>query len=151
MAAGSAIQAPRDSPRSASTTALTATALAVLAALALLHASWLYAPCDDAYIFLVYVKNLLAGHGLTFNGARVEGFTSVSWVALLTLLGTTGLPLPPVAESMSAVFGVVCLLAPYWLGRRVGLGPGYAVLPVGLLAASGDFAFYMGVGVETSL
>jgi hypothetical protein len=37
---------------------------------------------DDAFIFLVYVKNFVQGNGLTFNGEYVEGFSSILWVYL---------------------------------------------------------------------
>ena len=41
---------------------------------------------DDAYISLVYSKNLVAGDGLVFNlGERVEGYTNFLWVMLLAV------------------------------------------------------------------
>ncbi|MFA6197078.1 MAG: hypothetical protein WC656_10595 [Sulfurimonas sp.] len=40
---------------------------------------------DDTFIYLVYIKNLLQGHGLSFNGEYVEGFSSVLWVYLNAL------------------------------------------------------------------
>jgi len=42
---------------------------------------------DDTFIFLVYAKNLLQGNGLTFNGEVVEGFSSLSWTLIISLLG----------------------------------------------------------------
>lgn len=43
---------------------------------------------DDANIYFVYARNLYEGHGLvyTIGGERVEGFTSVTWMGLLTIL-----------------------------------------------------------------
>lgn len=39
---------------------------------------------DDAYIYFVYAKNLVNGHGFVYNigGERVEGFTSMLWVLI---------------------------------------------------------------------
>ena len=119
--------------------------------LVLVYARSLHAPCDDTYIFLVYAKNLLGGAGLTFNGERVEGFTSPLWVALLCAFGLTHMALPALAEGLSMGSGVFALAATYWLGRRVGLAATWALLPAGLLAATGDFAFYMASGMETAL
>ncbi len=43
---------------------------------------------DDGYIYLVYVRNLTENHaGAVFNtGQHVEGYTSVGWFALLSIL-----------------------------------------------------------------
>jgi hypothetical protein len=110
-----------------------------------------HTPCDDAYIFLVYAKNLLIGNGWTFNGDRVEGFTSTLWLALVTLLGFLRVPLPTAAEGLSVAAAGVALLATYGLGRAVGMAPRWALLPPTLLAATGDFAFYAFSGLETTL
>ncbi|MCZ4372666.1 hypothetical protein O4H50_12745 [Vibrio diazotrophicus] len=40
-----------------------------------------YSP-DDTFIYLIYVKNLINGNGLSFNGELVEGFSSIIWVYL---------------------------------------------------------------------
>jgi len=39
---------------------------------------------DDAYIYFVYAKNLVNGHGFVYNvgSERVEGFTSMLWVLI---------------------------------------------------------------------
>ncbi len=65
----------------------------VVSALAL-YAYWLFdrpaVGIDDANIFFVYAKNLSQGHGLVFNvgGERVEGFTSLVWVLVISFLYT---------------------------------------------------------------
>lgn len=119
--------------------------------LATAFAWWTFLPNDDTYIFLVYVKNVLSGNGLTYNGERVEGFSSVLWTAILTIAGLTRAPLPITAEVLSALFGLGSLLALYQLGRTVGLSPAKALLPPLLTAGTGDCAFYMSSGMETSL
>ena len=41
---------------------------------------------DDAFISLVYAKNLSNGEGLVFNpGERVEGYTNFLWILLLAI------------------------------------------------------------------
>ena len=47
---------------------------------------------DDANIYFVYAKNLAEGHGLVYNvgGERVEGFTSLLWVLILSIFYTAG-------------------------------------------------------------
>lgn len=50
--------------------------------------------CDDAYIFVRYAQNLVAGHGPVYNpGERVEGFTSPLWLFVFAV--GTALKLPP--------------------------------------------------------
>ena len=61
---------------------------------------------DDMFIYLVYVKNLLNGNGLTFNGTYVEGFSSVIWVCLLSFFGLFSKNLPLVAKLTSLAFAI---------------------------------------------
>ncbi|MCI0413037.1 hypothetical protein L0222_09580 [bacterium] len=120
----------------------------VLFPVTILYARILLAPCDDAYILLVYVQNFLKGNGWTYNGTRVEGFSTTLWLVMLTLFGFTRIPLPTLAQMLSVLSGLLCLLATYLLGRKVSLEPQRAVLACCLLAATGDFTFYMGTGLE---
>jgi len=128
-----------------------AAALCCLFVLAMLFGRWCYATCDDTFIFLVYARNLVEGNGLTFNGTRVEGFTSVSWMILLSLAGLAGASLLSAAELLSTASGLVAIIATYWLGRRFGLDRVRSIIPAALLSATGDFAFYLSVGLEQCL
>ncbi len=119
--------------------------------LALLYAKHIYSTCDDTYISLVYVKNFLQGNGLTFNGMRVEGFTSTLWVIILIPFGAFDLSLPPLAETLSLISGLLALLSTYYLSTVIGSGKNWALLPLVLLIATGDFTFYMSVGLEQVL
>ncbi len=49
---------------------------------------------DDANIYFVYVKNFVNGHGFVYNvgSERVEGFTSLLWVLLISPLYWLGSP-----------------------------------------------------------
>lgn len=67
---------------------------------------------DDANIYFVYAKNLAEGNGFVYNvgGERVEGFTSMLWVLLLTLFYQLGS-----LEWLSLIFNF--LLVSYTLYR----------------------------------
>lgn len=79
--------------------------------------------CDDTFITLRYVKNLLAGRGLVYNpGEFVEGYTHPLWLAILALSGRLGVD--PLGASLNiglasyaCVIAVFCLIA-YRLNRR---------------------------------
>jgi len=75
--------------------------LFVLFPVAFVFSRWIYAPCDDAYIFLVYAKNFVEGNGLTYNGIFVEGYSSITWVITLSILGLTHISLSSLAERLS--------------------------------------------------
>lgn len=112
----------------------------------------IYAPSDDMYIFLVYARNFIDGNGLTYNGTLVEGFTSVLWVFLLVLIGFMKISLPQLAEGLSVLSGLFALFTTYKLAKSMGIRPEWlALLPSGLLALTGDFAFYSMVGLEEVL
>jgi arabinofuranosyltransferase len=117
----------------------------------ILYGRHIYAPCDDAYIYLVYARNFIDGNGLTFNGTIVEGFTSPVWVMLLSTLGLAGIPLPLLAATLSTLAGLLALFATYMLARQLNLDPGRALIAPILLVATGDFTFHMGVGLEETL
>lgn len=128
-------------------------ALAALPASALLiaHARLIYAPCDDAYIYLVYVRSVLSGHGLTYNGELVEGFSSLLWPWLIAALGSLGLPLPAAMEGLSLASGCFALFSVCFVALRIGVSRPAACLTPLLVALTGDFAFYSGNGLETPL
>jgi len=124
----------------------------ILFPLAIFYGRQIYAPSDDMYIFLVYARNFIEGHGLTFNGMVVEGFTSVLWVFLITAIGFTGISLPQVAEGLSMISGLLALLATYQLAKSMKIQQGWLLLvPSILLAVTGDFAFYSVTGLEEVL
>jgi len=91
--------------------ALAATAVGVVAVLGFArdHHGSLY---DDAFIYLRYAANLLAGCGPTFTCGEpaVEGFTSPLFLGLLVLGGALGGDLPEVATVLG-VLGVALTLA----------------------------------------
>ena len=124
-------------------------ALGAVFAAAVVYARRVYAPCDDTYIYLVYAKNFLAGNGLTYNGIKIQGFTSTLWMLILLLGGVFPARLPVVAETLSAVSGLFVMVGAYWVSRRFGLSQIHALVVPVLLAGTWDFVFYMGNGMET--
>ena len=55
---------------------------------------------DDAFISFQYARNLVEGHGLTFNpGERVEGYTNFLWTLLIS--AGIGLGVDPITWSWS--------------------------------------------------
>ncbi len=129
----------------------TASALAGIYLVALAYSYYLYAPSDDTYIYLVYAKNFLNGNGLTYNGMKVQGFTSVLWMTLLVLSGKINNSLPIMANILSIFSGLLALIVIYRLGIKMRLQTSHSLIAALLLAITGDFAFYMGVGMENIL
>lgn len=127
---------------------LIALALLVLFLLSILYARHIYAPSDDTFIFLVYARNFLEGNGFTFNGIAVEGYSSTLWLLMITALGILGVDLLTTALALSILSGGIALISTYYLARKLSLNPIWSLLPVALLAATGDFTFYMSVGLE---
>jgi len=105
---------------------------------------FLWNSVDDAYIFMRYADNWLAGHGPVFNpGERVEGYTSFGWLAMLTGLMGLGIPGPAAVKVLAGLFGVGTVVLTWLLGRRLGgerswAGPGAAWL----VALNGSFQFW---------
>ena len=131
-------------------------ALFFIATFAISYSRYLYAPSDDAYIFLVYAKNFLQGNGLTFNGMVVEGFSSPLWVALLIVFGISQIDLPILMQILSTLSGAFAIIATYYLStillkERTTHYKSWSLLPIALLASTGDFAFYLSSGLEQVL
>ena len=73
-------------------------------------------PVDDAFIVFRYVDRFLNGQGLTFNNHEyVEGYTSLSWTLLLSLLSYAGLKPHVVALLANSIFILLTALTMYWL------------------------------------
>ena len=110
--------------------------------------------CDDAYISLVYARNL-AEHGeLVFNlGERVEGFTNLLW----TLLLAGGIRLGFAPENVARWLGWVCgagvLAVMPSLTRAIADGTRTRLDTIGapMLALSAGFAAWTSGGLETQL
>ena len=77
---------------------------------------------DDAFISYRYAHNLSSGHGLVFNpGERVEGYSNLLWIVILTVGARVGLPPPFLAPALGVVSYLVILLVSWyvmWNGIR---------------------------------
>lgn len=104
---------------------------------------------DDAFISFVYARNLVAGHGLTWSGARVEGYTNPLWVLWIAL----GLRCGAEAVAWSWLGGMIAfaatLLATWRLALRLLERALPALLAVALLVANYSFVAYATGGLET--
>jgi arabinofuranosyltransferase len=94
---------------------------------------------EDAYISLRVVRQILAGHGPVFNtGERVEAYTHPLWVAILSVWGLFGLPLPQGAVILGLLLSVVGLVAAQAgaarLAQHVNPSGRTLSLPIGALA-----------------
>lgn len=123
---------------------------------------------DDAYISLRFVRNFVEGYGLVFNiGERVEGYTNLLWVLILSLVMFLKMNAETAAQYLSVLFGVVVLFVTFRLSETVRLNPvetkkgqaqdknlseGYFDLfaPV-MLVFSSAFIFWSVSGMETTM
>ena len=108
---------------------------------------------DDAYISFVYAKNLIQGHGLTYNGLVVEGYSNFLWTILIAPFIALGWDPLIVARLISLGCAVITLFLTEWLIRR--LNPDLSVLASGLalltVAVNVPFTAWTLGGLETAL
>ncbi|MFZ2322812.1 MAG: hypothetical protein WAV89_03840 [Ignavibacteriaceae bacterium] len=118
---------------------------------------------DDTYITLQYVKHFADGNGLVFNiGQRVEGFTSLIWVLLLSFTYKLGFNIESVSQVLSMTFGAVNLAMSYFIFYEIAANANnkktdvniikiFAVLSVLITSLSGTYYYWSVSGMETSL
>lgn len=75
---------------------------------------------EDAFISFRYTRNLVAGHGLVYNpGEWVEGYSNLLWVLVLAPFEALGIRLHVAARLLSVGLHAGCVVAAWWLARRV--------------------------------
>lgn len=166
MSAPRASGSTGDDTSSSAWTARHTFGLAAIATLAAAHLLpfWTYLT-DDTFIHLQFAKNLIAGHGFSFNaGVPTYGATSPLWVFLLAALGLV-IPgagqtpadasfVPALAWAAKAigagatVFAVILMAR---LGRTLGWSANLSLVPAALLAAHAWSARWAISGMETPL
>ena len=100
-------------------------AIAVIGVLAAAHLAFYFTrTVDDMFIFLRYAENLASGHGPVFNvGERVEGFSSVTWLALLVPGALAGVNLVTWSKLLAVASFVALLWGQIAFAReRLGVG-----------------------------
>jgi hypothetical protein len=129
-------------------------AAGVLLAAFVLHALWLRAVVDDAFITFRYARHLADGHGFVWNvgDTPVEGFTSLLWLLLGALATRLGLDVVLVSQALGLAAAVGTFVFVFWCARRrFCLSVDSALVPCIVLACMGPFATWALSGMETSL
>jgi tetratricopeptide (TPR) repeat protein len=124
---------------------------------------------DDAYISFRYIRNFVEGNGLVFNiGERVEGYTNLLWVLILSGLSFLKIGVESASQFLSVLFGIIVLFATYSLSETLGvndseivkkerksdknIGEGFfdLIAPI-LLVFTASFIFWSVSGMETTM
>ena len=114
---------------------------------------WLFhgVPYDDAFIYYRYARNLVAGHGLTFNpGERVEGFTGFLWLLLQALAYALRLDMPAASMVINALSILAILLLLWLLTYREDRHPLFAFLAPFFYICFPVNVFWSTSGLETT-
>ncbi len=108
---------------------------------------------DDAYISFVYAKNLMQGHGLTYNGVIVEGYSNFLWTLLVAPFIALDFDPLVTARVLSLLSACAILLITEKLIRQLnpGLSQWGPFLALLVLALSTPFAAWTMGGLETML
>ena len=108
---------------------------------------------DDGFIAHRYAANLVRGHGLVFTaGQRVEGFSDLSWILLMTIPQLLGWR----PELFALTVGVLCGIAAFVVAYRTATS--YFRIPATLAAAlvclaacNADYWITAANGIESGL
>jgi len=127
--------------------------LAGICGLLVLHASHYNATVDDAFITFRYSNNLLAGDGPRWNPGEypVEGYTSLTWMLLMTVAAMFQQPQTLLANVFGIVAGIAGLIVTWQLARRIVRNEFLALVAPLLLAADRTYAGWCTGGLETAL
>lgn len=124
---------------------------------------------DDAFITFRYANNFIDGHGLVFNiGERVEGFTSILWVLILSSVKILGLDLVGFSQISGVALGILSIWITFLLtklffsnnilyttpslkGEKTFFGALVNLLPATMLAFTGAFQYWAISGMEVTL
>jgi hypothetical protein len=115
---------------------------------------WVYRSMtkDDTFIFLQFVRNMLEVNGMSFNpGDPTYGFTSVLWLGLLYVAGLLGQDLVLTAKVLSFLFGLLSIIAFYWLAKDLLESPVYYNAAAFAWAINPMFVNIAFSGMETTL
>src|SRR5436190_18483022 len=108
---------------------------------------------DDAYISFVYSKNLVEGHGLTYNGLVVEGYSNFLWTVLLAPFIAVHWDPLLVARGLSLVLACACLWLTNQIMRQMAPASSWPIrlLPLLTVSLNAPFAAWTQGGLETML
>ena len=125
---------------------------------------------DDAYISFRYVQNFVDGYGLVFNvGERVEGYTNLLWVLILSLFAFLKMNIQSVSQILSVLFGTLVLFLTYKVSDLIELKNEtnsnkkikttetdsnvnyFNLIPAIMLVFTGSFIFWSISGMESTM
>lgn len=128
--------------------------LAALVSIFLIHAVYLNAVAEDAFITFRFARHVADGHGFVWNigEAPVEGYTNFLWLMLGALILRVGLDIVLASQVLGVAASLVTMVYTYLFARRfLDVPGGYALIPCVFLAVSGPFATWSASGMETNL
>jgi hypothetical protein len=106
---------------------------------------------DDTFIGVRYAANWAGGNGIVFNpGDPVEGFTSITWVALMTAAYAAGIDCLVATQIVNVAAQVLGIWLVYQMGRTVGRTPLESLIAPALLAMHESWVAYPMMGMTTS-
>lgn len=124
---------------------------------------------DDAYISFRYIQNFVDGNGLVFNiGEKVEGYTNLLWVLILSVFGFLKLNFENIAQVLSVIFGILVLFLTYQISALIKIEPEknqkksktqeapvntkyFDLIPSLFLLFTASFIFWSISGMETTM
>ena len=106
--------------------------------------------CDDAFISYVYARSLVHGHGLTWFGTQIEGYTNFAWVLWSALGQKLGLAPLGWAWAASLASLAVAIVTTYRIGA-LRASPLAGLAAAAVLATNFTFLAFGTSGLETML
>ncbi|MBK7160343.1 MAG: tetratricopeptide repeat protein [Ignavibacteria bacterium] len=125
---------------------------------------------DDAFISFRYVQNFVDGYGLVFNiGERVEGYTNLLWVLLLSVFAFFKINLQSISQILSVLFGTLVLIMTFKVSQLIELKDEtklikkiktsdtdtnvnyFNLIPSVMLVFTGSFIFWSISGMESTM
>ncbi len=129
-----------------------AAALGAVCVLGVFHALYYLFVQDDAYIFFRYAEHWAAGFGPVWNvGERVEGYTSPSWLGILTALRIAAGAFEPGVHVLTVGLAVGSLVLVFLLTKEMTASRWAGVAAALLIASDRTFALWSTSGMETRL
>jgi len=106
---------------------------------------------DDTFINFRYIDNFLNGNGLVYNsGEYVEGFTSLSWLIILTIVKVLGFDLIIASQYLSIFFGALIIFIIYLFSNHFKDSVYIFISSAALMISSPGFIYWTVSGMETS-